>query len=190
MYVPENEDFLVGQLTNISGRSAQELDEHIFIQTSNPDPYPFPRTLGHILSMAGAAAARVGIELVYIDPWNELERLKPKDQMLTDYIGESLAELKAFARHYGVAVVLVAHPTKAIMDKGNVRVPTLYDIEQSAHWANKADNGLIIQRDYENRTAAVHSVKVRRKGAGKVGTAIFKFDYNTERFIPEKGGVT
>jgi twinkle protein len=91
------------------------------------------------------AVERDGVDLLLIDPWNELERAKPKDMLLSDYIGQCLMYLKQFCRSMNVAVILVAHPTKAGVEQG--KTPTLADIEGSMNWYNKCDNGLIVVRD-------------------------------------------
>jgi twinkle protein len=69
---------------------------------------------------------------------------------------------------------LVAHPAKLYRDKGgNYPIPTLYDISGSAHWRNKADNGLCIWRDMFSETAIVeiHIQKIRFRQIGRQGMA-------------------
>src|SRR5262249_19752592 len=142
LFVPENEIYIHETLELICPGITDT--GRIFIQSAATDLYEdaAPMTLDWVLTNAVVAIAREGVELVYIDPWKGLERRRPRDHMLTDYIGEGLVALKQFPRHYRVAVVLVAHPTKAIQDRdGSMRIPNLSDVEQSAHWANKADNG-------------------------------------------------
>jgi twinkle protein len=125
--------------------------------------------------------------VLLIDPWNELEHLKPPDMLLTDYIRTALMYLKRICRHYGVAVIVIAHPTKAVTERGG-RTPSLADIEGSMNWYNKCDNGLIVER--EAGGTKVISAKVREHGAGRVGTAYFHVDPNTGRFTPQLGAVT
>jgi hypothetical protein len=62
---------------------------------------------------AWEAYQKDGVSLVLIDPWNELERAKLKDENLTDYIGRCLMRVKMFARETGCTMFMVAHPTKA-----------------------------------------------------------------------------
>jgi twinkle protein len=89
---------------------------------------------------------------------------------MTEYITHCLMYLKQFSRAYGVAVIVVAHPTKSHATDG--RQPTLYDIESSAAWFNKCDNGLIVARDSETDHMTVTSAKVRERGAGKRGKCL------------------
>jgi twinkle protein len=125
---------------------------------------------------------------VLIDPWNEIERAKPKDMMLTDYIGQCLMYLKQFCRSYGTTVILVAHPTKAGVAEG--KTPTLADIEGSMNWYNKCDNGLIVVRDVGRPVTRIVSAKVREIGAGKRGLCHFDVDEETGVFKPQYGAVS
>jgi hypothetical protein len=88
-------------------------------------------------------------EIVLIDPWNELDRARKRDEMMTDYIGRCLMLIKDFCRSVSAIVVVVAHPTKAIVNTGN-KVVSLADIEGSMNWYNKCDNGLIVVREAGN----------------------------------------
>jgi twinkle protein len=108
------------------------------------------------------------VSLVLIDPWNELERAKMKDENLTDYIGRCLMRVKMFAKETGCTMFMVAHPTKA----ANGRDVTLSDIEGSKHWFNKCDNGLIVKHENGSKETTVISAKVREQPfAGKPVTA-------------------
>ena len=129
-----------------------------------------------------------GVGLVLIDPWNEIERAKPRDMLMSDYIGVCLMYLKQFCRSYGAIVILVAHPTKAGVAEG--KTPTLADIEGSMNWYNKCDNGLIVVRDPSKPVTRIISAKVREIGAGKRGACYFTVDGDTGIFTPEHGAVT
>lgn len=186
LYVPENERFLITKLQKIWGER-DGFDhfayEQCFIQSADYKFYTdAAHTLPWILDRAAFAIERDHIEFVMIDPWNEIERAKPKDQLLTDYVGECLRLLKQFARHFDVVVCMVAHPTKQAGE-----VPTLFDIEGSMNWANKSDNGLIVVREEAN-TARVISAKVRECPiAGSTGMRRFYVDPQTGIFTPLVG---
>ncbi len=134
------------------------------------------------------AIERDGVRVVLIDPWNELDRARPRDTTMTDYIGECLMMLKDFCRTFQVSVIVVAHPTKAVNEHGG-RMPGLADIEGSMNWFNKCDNGLILHRDPEKNTCQVISAKVRENGAGKRGSAFFWVDPETGIYTPQTGAV-
>ena len=124
-----------------------------------------------------------GVEIVLIDPWNELDRARKRDELMTDYIGRCLMLIKDFCRTMNAIVVVVAHPTKGIVNTGG-KVVSLADIEGSMNWYNKCDNGLIVVRESGN-TAKVISAKVREIGAGKLGSCSFYVDPATGQFTPQ-----
>lgn len=86
-------------------------------------------TLEWILERAADAVLRHGVRVLVIDPWNEVEHAKDSRETTTDYINRALRSLKKFGNRYGLAVFVVAHPTKDVAKDGKSRVPTLYDIE-------------------------------------------------------------
>lgn len=192
LYVPENEQYLRDKLLKIWGdeRTFEHFAEsQCFVQSAVPDDYDQrPRTLNWVLEKAIVAIERDNVEVVLIDPWNELDRARPKDQLMTDYIGDCLMMLKQFCRSFNVVVIVVAHPTKVVNERGG-RQPGLMDIEGSMNWFNKCDNGLIVVRDAERSGAKVVSAKVREIGAGKVGVCHFDVDPETGIYKPQYGGV-
>lgn len=193
LYVPENEVYLRDKLRMLWPGDDESFGyfaaSQCFIQSATPSDYDDrPRTLDWVLEKAAIAVQREKVEIVLIDPWNELDRAKPPGMLLTDYIGESLMLLKQFCRCYDVIVVVVAHPTKAVNENGG-RTATLADIEGSMNWFNKCDNGLIVVRDAGKNATRVISAKVREIGAGRLGACHFQVDPNTGIFTPEFGAV-
>jgi twinkle protein len=179
MYVPENERYLLRKLRSVWQGSDQAydyfLDHQLWVQASNREGRD-RHTMKFVLDRARFTVDNWGVRIVLIDPWNELDRARKPDQSMTDYIGECIGEIKDFVRKWHVSVVVVAHPTKAIVYDGE-RVPTLYDIEGSANWVNKADNGLIIHSERKQNRIRIISAKVREApGAGKEGDCYFTMD--------------
>lgn len=193
LYVPENESHLRDKFSGIWGKKPgfDTFCEHqCFVQSAMPDDFDTqPQDLPWVLQKAIKAIESDNVDLLMIDPWNELEHAKPNAMLMTDYIRQCLMYLKQFARAYGVAVILVAHPTKAVTENGG-RTPLLSDIEGSMNWYNKCDNGLIVVRNFESKTSQVISAKVREIGAGKIGQCHFYVDENTGVFTPQYGGVS
>ena len=79
-------------------------------------------------------------------------------------------------------MIVVAHPTKDVSGRDGVRTPTLYDISDSAQWYNKADHGLIIERDSDTDITTVHVAKSRFEDAGERGAVKMRFDRVTSRY--------
>lgn len=184
-FVPENESFIYGKLERLFGGDELAfqhfVDKQCFIQSCRHEFYDDqPRTLQWMLEKAEKAIARDHIEVLLIDPWNYLEKRKPKDMLMTEYINDCLHDFASFARHFEITAILVAHPTKHVADG----VVGLYDIEGSAAWANKTDSGLCVSRQPDG-TARITSTKVRESpDAGELGTCNFHVDAQTGKFTP------
>jgi twinkle protein len=191
MYVPENEAHLLEKL-KLMWPGTDATFQHFcasqcFVQSAVPhEMREPPHTLDWVLDRAAGAVANDRAEIVLIDPWNELDRAKPRDMLMTDYIGECLMLIKQFCRTMNAVVIMVAHPTKAINANGG-RVVGLADIEGSMNWFNKCDNGLIVVREADKNACKVISAKVRELGAGKIGTCHFTVDPTTGIFTPQHG---
>jgi twinkle protein len=135
-------------------------------------------TIETVLDRAKALVFRKGIRGLVIDPWNELEHSRPDGMNETDYVSRSLKHMRQFARAHGIHLWIVAHPTKLYREKdGTYPVPTLYDISGSAHWRNKADNGLCVWRDFKDDRACVevHVQKIRFRQIGRIGVAKLRY---------------
>lgn len=137
--------------------------------------------LDFFLDLCRTAVIRDDIKVVVLDPWNELEHKRRRDETETDYISRALRAIKKFAKQYQVAFWIVAHPTKP--GEGRKSAPGLYDISGSANWANKADYGLTYHRARpdENR-AELKVTKVRMGLPGKKGSVMVTFDFRNSTF--------
>jgi len=143
---------------------------------------PEEPTLAAILDRARVLVLRMGIQGLVVDPWNELDHSRPQGLTETEYISQCLTRIRQFARHNGVHVWVVAHPTKLIKGSdGQYPVPTPYDISGAAHWFNKADNCLAVWRDKTDDRAPVdlHIQKVRFAEVGKLGMTRFAYNLAT-----------
>lgn len=144
-------------------------------------------TIEHIFKSAAALVRRKGIRGIVIDPWNEIEHQRPAHMTETEYTGQCLKKIRQFARKHEVHVWIVAHPAKMYRDKdGKYPVPTLYDINGSAHFRNKADCGIVVWRNLTDTTEAVevHVQKIRFREVGKLGVAKFKYEPVTADYLP------
>jgi twinkle protein len=140
--------------------------------------------LDWLLDRATDAVLRDAIRVLVIDPWNEIEHARRRDETTTDYIGRCIRALKRFARLYDVVVIIVAHPTKEVGRNGESRPPTLYDVEGSAHWFNKPDHGIIIDGPNPDADEGVIRVaKVRFEETGEKGVVRMRFDRASARFL-------
>lgn len=132
------------------------------------------------LETARIAVIRDGARLIVLDPWNELEHKRGRDETMTEYVGRAIRKVKSFCRRYNVAFWIVAHPTKPV--KGTNQIPSLYDVSDSANWSNKADYGLVYHRpDKAVNEAQLAVVKVRMGLPGQCGVETVKYDHRVSR---------
>lgn len=180
---------LRGKLRRIHGGRGPDTDAFIdeyfrFIDADPTGKDDEDFDLDWIIDKATDAVLRDGIRCLVIDPWNEIEHARRRDESMTDYIGRGIRALKRFARLYDVAVIVIAHPTKDVGKDGKSRPPTLYDIEGSAHWYNKCDHGVVIDRPnaYADETS-VRIAKVRFEETGEKGEIRMSFDRERQRYL-------
>lgn len=146
--------------------------EHFtWIMPSSEDDW----TVEKILETAGKLCLRYGIRGLVIDPWNELEAFRPPQMTETEFVSCALKRIRVFGRQRGIHIWVVVHPSKLYRTTdGKYPVPTLYDCAGSAHWRNKADNGIVLWRDLGGNDTAevqVHIQKIRFRQVGKRGVA-------------------
>ena len=138
--------------------------------------------LDYFLQVARTAVTRHGAKLIVLDPWNELEHKRRRDETETDYTGRAIRAMRRFAKVNDVAFWVVAHPAKP--HPGAVKtVPGLYEISGSAHWANKPDYGLTYhRRNFETGEADIVINKVRMGMPGRRGEAKVRYDFRDSTF--------
>jgi twinkle protein len=124
-------------------------------------------SLTWVLERCAAAIIRYEAQIVVIDPWNEMDHVRPPDMTLTEYIGFAIKQFRKLAKKYRVHLIVVAHPAKMQRGKdGTYPVPGMWDISDSAHWANKADVGIVIHRpDFNKGDTTIKVVKSRYHNA-------------------------
>lgn len=139
------------------------------------------QSLEWLLAKAEEAVIRDGINVLLVDPWNELEHGRRNGETETQYTARAIRALKKFAMAYDVLVIVVIHPTKT----GGFRAQdelSLYDADGSAHWVNKPDIGIVIERDDATTRCIVHGRKFRFSFLGHRGATDFIFDEATETY--------
>lgn len=129
------------------------------------------------------AVMRDGVRVLVVDPWNEVEHVRARNESATEYINRSLRRARRFALRYDVIVIIVCHPTKEVGKDGQARVPTLYDCEGSAAWYNKPDHGIVIDvPNAEHKETVVWIKKARFTWLGKKGDVTLEYLPETEGY--------
>jgi len=179
---------LIGKKFSVAVANEMEFEmamDHIrenFFYVMNEDDC----TVDTIIKTAKILVKTRGIKVFVIDPYNRLEH-QFKDSE-TQYISRFLDKLSTFARMNDVLVFLVAHPRKMDKDNaGKLKVPTLYDINGSSNFYNKADYGFTVHRKTDDRNVLINEVeihwqKVKFKYLGNGGVSDLKYNYINGRF--------
>tara|TARA_E500000305_G_C3818968_1_gene142018 strand:- start:144 stop:491 length:348 start_codon:yes stop_codon:yes gene_type:complete len=99
---------------------------------------------------------------------------------------EYLTKIEVFAKKYDVLVIIVAHPTKMYRNnEGKIEEPTMYNIKGGGEWYDASYHGLLVHRDYEEKTVKVKVLKVKFQNLGENGAeAYFKWQPKSGCFIP------
>lgn len=104
--------------------------------------------VGRLINRIEYAVKVYGVEVVIIDPVNEIDHQVPKGMSKTDYMGSFMMQLKQLADDYSLLMIVCAHPPKDSAgkrsDKG--KLYTLNDGADTAHYGNKADIGWCVWR--------------------------------------------
>lgn len=173
---PFNEGFTARMTSSELDQCSTWLNDHFHFIA------PEESNLSSLLNVARQLVLRRGVRGIVLDPWNEIEHSRPRDQTETEYVGESLRTIRQFARSHQVAVWIVAHPQKLQRDPKTMQYPVVgpYEISGSANWHNKPDVCLSVWRERKGDGAStevqIHVQKVRSKYIGHIGLA--KLNWN------------
>ena len=146
-----------------------------------PDSETF--ALDDVLATARLLLRRFGINMLVIDPWNNLEMQMQRGETENLYVGRMLAKMRMFASKTGIHIVLIAHPRKMnnLDSFGNFEIPTPYSISGSSNFYNIPHNIMIVHRDFEpdgKSLARIMIAKVKNKYIGKVNKQGIPFQYD------------
>ena len=149
-------------------------------------------TIDSVLKKGKELVKRKGIKCLILDPYNKIRDIDSGYEDINRYTMEYLTKLEIFAKKYDVLVIVVAHPTKMYRDKeGNIEEPTMYNIKGGGEWYDASYHGLLVHRDYENKTVKVKVLKVKFQNLGQNGAeAYFSWDYKSGKFIPLENETT
>jgi len=142
-------------------------------------------TLESVLRKGAELVKRKGIKCLVIDPFNKVRSADPSGDVNV-YTLEYLSQIEIFAKKYDVLVMIVAHPTKMYKDaKGNIEEPTMYNIKGGGEWYDASYHGLLVHRNYEDKTVKVKVLKCKFQNLGENGAEChFKWESQSGCFIP------
>lgn len=116
------------------------------------------------------------IDVYVIDPYSNL-LLGNVD---TYTIAQDLALLQSTARELQIILILLCHPTK------NAEAVNIYSIKGSSSFAERADIGLTIWRDFETNETVLKVDKMRAGQRGKRGEEV-RYKFSKYKFIETEG---
>ena len=145
-------------------------------------------TLESVLRKGAELVKRKGIKCLVIDPFNKVRDIDCKTEDINRYTMEYLTKIETFAKKYDVLVFIVAHPTKMYKTQdGKIEEPTMYNIKGGGEWYDASYHGLLVHRDYENKTTKVKVLKCKFQNLGENGAeAHFTWEPKSGCFVPHE----
>ena len=154
-------------------------DNFYFIENERYD-------LDAVLSKGAELVKRKGIKCLVVDPYNKVKMQGASAMSIPDATMEYLTRIEAFAKKYDVLVIIVAHPTKMYKkEDGTIDEPTMYSIKGGGEWYDASYHGLLVHRNYEQKTVKVKVLKVKFQNLGEnQAEAHFKWDHISGDYVP------
>ena len=145
-------------------------------------------TLESVLRKGAELVKRKGIKCLVIDPFNKVRDVDCKTEDVNRYTMEYLTKIESFAKKYDVLVFIVAHPTKMYKNQnGQIEEPTMYNIKGGGEWYDASYHGILVHRNYEEKTVKAKILKVKFQNLGENGAeAHFKWEPKSGCFIPHQ----
>jgi twinkle protein len=133
-----------------------------------------------------------GLNMVIIDPLNEVDHHIPSGTSKTDYIGNFIMEFKDLADSYGIVLICCVHPPSESMRRhssGKSKTYTLADASDSANFAHKSDIGLCFWRPDAEHVALMNIDKIKHTELCGTPTGVeFRFLPDAERYTVSRTG--
>ena len=170
-------------VSDIGGNKWQQVTDHVndnyfFIDM---DKY----SLESVLRKGAELVKRKGIKCLVLDPFNKIRDVDANSDDVNRYTMDYLAKIEAFCKKYDVLTFIVAHPTKMYKGQdGKIEEPTMYNIKGGGEWYDASYHGLLVHRDYEEKTTKVKVLKVKFQNLGENGAeAYFTWEPRSGSFV-------
>ena len=175
-WMPNKDDIGTERWNNVISKVN---DNFYFIENERYD-------LDAVLSKGAELVKRKGIKCLVVDPYNKVKMQGASAMSIPDATMEYLTRIEAFAKKYDVLVIIVAHPTKMYKkEDGTIDEPTMYSIKGGGEWYDASYHGLLVHRNYEQKTVKVKVLKVKFQNLGEnQAEAHFKWDHISGDYVP------
>jgi twinkle protein len=143
-------------------------------------------TASRLINRIEYAVKVYGLNMVIVDPFNEIDHSYDKGTSKTEYIANLIMDMKDMADSYNLVLICCVHPPTEAMRRQNTRKSkfyTLADSADSAHFANKSDIGLCFWRPAREGITLMNIDKIKNQElCGRPTGVEFRFDENAERY--------
>ena len=175
-WMPNKDDIGTERWNNVISKVN---DNFYFIENERYD-------LDAVLKKGAELVKRKGIKCLVVDPYNKVKMQGASAMSIPDATMEYLTRVEAFAKKYDVLVIIVAHPTKMYKkEDGTIDEPTMYSIKGGGEWYDASYHGLLVHRNYEQKTVKVKVLKVKFQNLGEnQAEAHFKWDHISGDYMP------
>jgi twinkle protein len=174
---------------DIGGGKWKEVSQHVndnffFIDMERYD-------LDSVLRKGAELVKRKGIKCLVIDPYNKVRDVNAKSDDVNRYTMDYLTKIEVFAKKYDALVFIVAHPTKMQKNQnGQIEEPNMYNIKGGGEWYDASYHGILVHRNYEDKTVKAKVLKVKFQNLGENGAeAHFKWEPRSGCFVPQINAV-
>ena len=142
--------------------------------------------LDSVLRKGAELVKRKGIKCLIIDPFNKVRMSDGNGLNVTEYTMEYLTRIDTFCKKYDVLVIIVAHPTKMNRNQnGEIEEPNMYNIKGGGEWYDASYHGLLVHRNYQEKTVKVKVLKVKFQNLGEnQAEASFKWEPRSGNYVP------
>jgi len=158
------------------------LQENFTIISHDVEPLSKLPTMEWYMESVMEAKGRYNVDVSAIDPFNKLMHIRKPGESQTEYIGRVLAEYYNLLTTYRMIGLINAHPVKP--QKGDLRPPTAYDIDGSAHWYNSPEFVATVFRPFPDQCGLSISMEKtgRGRGSGIKGKRLLVFDSDINQY--------
>lgn len=147
-------------------------------------------SISELLKKFSYLVRKHNIKTITFDPYNQIHHKMKLGEREDLYISRFMAKLKKFAVDHMVCVHLVAHQsTPLINSEENYPKPNIYKIKGGGTFGDKADNVLIVWREFRNTDQKNTEVKFisqkikKQKLTGIPGETIINYDRKSNRYL-------
>jgi len=165
-------------------------NKHFFTVYPNED-----HSIDELLKKFSYLVRKNNINSITFDPYNQIHHKMKLGEREDLYISRFMAKLKKFAVDHMVCVHLVAHQSTPLINSNeNYPKPNIYKIKGGGTFGDKADNVLIVWREFRNTDQKNTEVKFisqkikKQKLTGIPGETVINYDRKSNRYTV--GGVS